>query len=388
MKRFSFIALLIVVMVIFAACGGEEDNSNNPSAGGEDNGKETEQGEKQEEKQEEKQGNFSEVATVDLETPFVPMSFSLDEAGEILMWKEQGDQQESSYENKVWIDGDIQDIEIDKYGNTALLPSGLIVTAHVDLEAPEDKKHTIIEYNPVTGNEETYLIEADIETNLLHPGFGTYLEESKTYVHTVTSPEQGEESFILNAESNEITNITIVEDILKEVDGEELASFPHFFLSEDASKVYASVLSLGAFVYDVDTKELNTLVLDDDFIEGSGNTTMLTADGSHLAYAINDSVGDVTFHAVNVETEETIEIGQGLKLFMLTDGNIMLVDGNDVNKFDMETKELTTIHTIVEEDNQEIDSVTVSPGGHTIAYSYTEKEEDEEKGYIKILSEK
>lgn len=381
MRRFSFIALVLVVMVIFAACGANENNSNNPSIGAEDKGKDSEQ--------EEKRGGFNEVATVDLETPFVTLNFSLDETGEILMWKEQGDPQESSYENKVWIDGDVQNIEIDKYGNTALLPSGLIVTAHVDLDAPENQKHTIIEYDPVTGSEEAYLVEADIETNLLHPGFGTYLESSKTYVHTVTRPELGgEESFILDVDSNEVTDVTIVEDIIQEIDGEELASFPHFFLSDDASKIYASVLNLGAFVYDVDKKELDSLVLDDDFIEGSGDTTMLTADGSHFAYAIYDSTGNVTFHAVDVETKETIEIGQGLKLFMLTDGNIMLVDGNDVKKFDMKTKELTTIHTIVEEDNQEIDGVTVSPGGHTIAYSYTEKEEDEKKGFIKILSRK
>lgn len=381
MKKLGFITLLILAMLTLAACGKEESNGNKPPSGAEDRekGKATEQ-----------QEIFNEVETIALETPFVRRNFSLEETGEILMWKEQGDPEKSNYASKVSVDGDIQDLEIDKYGNIALLPSGIIVTAHVDQDAPDDKKHTIIEYDPITGSEKTYLVEADLDAQLLHPGFGTYLEEPKTYVHTVTRPELGgEESFILDVGSNEVTEVTIVQDIIQEAGGEELASFPHFFLSEDASKIYASVLHLGAFVYDVDKKELDTLVLDDKLVEGSGNSTMLTADGNYFAYAINDDSAVIaTFHAVNVETKETIEIGEGRKIFMLTDGNIILIDGENVNKFDMETKELTTIHTIVVEENQEIEDVTVSLDGNTIAYSYTEKEEDEKKGFIKVLSEK
>lgn len=363
-----------MVMILLTACGGNNDTSS---------GKKNNQSKKK---------SFKEVESFELEFPVLNRDFALNEAGDILFWGEDNDSRNREQPSYVWVDGETKDLGTEKYSsNATLLPSGIIIRAAKDRDKPEDEQHSIFEYDPATDTEEEFIAKGDIDEILLHVGPDRYLEDPKTYIHTISNPNKKDvDSFIWNVENNTFTDLTIIQQLKDKVADDELSGYPHLTLSQDASTVYASHSGLGLFAYDVATDELDELVSDDEYLTRSGNTTLLTSDEKYFAYAINDSDDDglvITTHAVNLETKETIEMGEGSKIFTLTDGNIIIVNDEEVKLFDFDTEKLETIHTIELKENQKLDNVTVSIDGSTIAYGYTEEVEDEDDvSYMSILS--
>ncbi|SFB36189.1 hypothetical protein SAMN04488072_11929 [Lentibacillus halodurans] len=123
------------------------------------------------------------------------------------------------------------------------------------------------------------------------------------------------------------------------------------------------------------------MLVSDNVMPQDKYTTMLTSDEKYIIYGVNnsDETVTITYHALNLETKESLELGEDSQLFTLTNGNVVIVDDNEVKLFDFETEKLETIHEIELKGNQSIDNVTVSLDGSTIAYGYsTEGEEDEE----------
>lgn len=369
-KHYYILSSVVILLLALTACGGNDDTSSGS-----------------------KGKAYKETESFELDYPVLNRDFALNETGDVLFWGEDNSSRNREQPSYVWVDGEIKDLGTDKFSsNAVLLPSGIIIKADKDRDLPKNEQHSIIEYDPATDSEEKFVAQGDIDEILLHVGPGRYLEDPKTYVHTVSNPNiEGKDAFIWDIENNIFKDLTIIQQLKDIVEDDELSGYPHFTLSQDASTVYASHSGLGLFAYDVASGELDELVSDDKYLTRTGNTTLLTSDEKHFAYGINDSSDaklKITIHAVDVDTKETVEIGQGTKVFTLTDGNIIIVDDEEVKHYDFETKTLETIHTIELEENQKLDNVTVSTDGSTIAYGYTEKTEENETSNLNIIRNK
>lgn len=375
-KKYFLLSFIAMVMIMLTACGDDNDSST----GSKD--------------KKSKGKGFKEVESFELEFPVLNRDFALNETGDILFWGEDNKSSNRDQPSYVWVDGDMKSLDTDIYSSNAFLsPSGKIISAAKDRDKPEDEQLSIIEYDPTTDTEEEFSSKDDLDIRLFHVGPGRYLENPKTYVHTVTNTDiEGVETFLWDIEDNAVTDLAVIRKLKEDFGDEELPNYPIFTLSNDGSTVYASISSLGLFAYDVASESLENLVSEDRFLSQGGNTTMLTSDEKHFAYAVNDSDDNelvITAHAVNLDTKETIEIGEGSKIFTLTDGNIIIVNDEEVKHFDFDTEKLETIHTIDLEEDQKLNNVTVSVDGSTIAYGYTEKVEDEDDvSYMSILSNK
>ncbi|GGB38877.1 hypothetical protein GCM10011409_15490 [Lentibacillus populi] len=379
MKKVHYLFIFTAfILIVLAGCGENSDST--------EVGKDKKSGK-------DDQASYKELETIDLEGTVSKLNFSLDEDGNTLLWGENDGGLGDDKRRYVWVDGDVKELNIEKFDQFSILSgSGNIINGKTDWDAEVNKRHSILEYNPATDKTEEFVAENDRDDILL-PSHGVYLQEPRTYIHTVTNTDlEDAETYIWNIDNNEFTDLNFIHDIKLEV-GEELKSYPHFFLSADASMVYASVLDGGIFAYDIEAQKTETLLSSNNVLPADGYTTMLTSDGKYITYGVNDSDDEniiVTYHALDVDTKESIEIGKGNALFTLSDGNVIIVDENDIKLFDFETEELKTIHTIKLEENEEIDNVTVSLDGSTIAYGYTTKDEDDEEStsHIKILQNK
>ncbi|HLQ71711.1 MAG TPA: hypothetical protein VK142_07895 [Bacillota bacterium] len=381
MKKVHYlVSFIVIIMLTLAGCGdksadGAKNSSNDKKAG------------------------FEEVDSFELEGPITNVNFSLDEDGDTLIWGETDGEIGEDKRRYAWVDGEAKELDIERYDHFAsLLPSGIIFNTVWDHDK-EEEKYSIVEYDPATDEETEFVVtDSDHDTYPL-PSHGVYLEDPKTYVHTVTNTKfDDSETFIWDVEANEYTDVTFIQDMKKDAGVDELPSYPHFFLSSDASMIYATVLDTGVYAYDVEAGKTEKLLESDNIGPGDSYSTTLTSDDQYMTYATYEEGEDsmsvnITYQAVDVESGDTIDIGEGRALFTLSDGNVIIVDKTDddervVKYFDFETEELETIHTIEEKEDMEIDNVTVSLDGSTIAYGYTEKGEDDDTSYMTILSNK
>ena len=324
---------------------------------------------------------FEEMESFELEGAVTNINFNMNEEGDILYWGENNGGLGDDERRNVWVNGEVKELDMDVYPQSSFLtPAGDIISKEGDREAPEGERHKIIEHNPKTNEVEK--IPSGIEDIItLLPNHGTYTQNPNFYIHTETNPNRDDESKTIywDMEKNEISNLSFLQDIKDEVG--EITSYVHYFLNSDGSKVYGVAMNAGVFSHDVESGETKRLLESDNIMAQDKYTNMLTADDKYLIYATSDpdaSELTITYHALDVETHETIELGDGTKAFTLTDGNVIIVDGNDVNLYDFEKEALETIHTIDLEENQEIDNVTVSIDGSTIAYGYRTKYEGDE----------
>lgn len=377
MKKTQYLLSILAIITIMLAGCGDKSAEGNKAPG----------------KSKQADG-FKEQETFELDGPVNMTTFSFDEEGTTLFWGETNGGMGDDARRYVWLDGDVKELDMEKYDQFAMLsPSGTIINSQSDHDKDEN---SILEYDPSTDEEESFVISDSDHNEYPLPGYGTYIQDPRTYVHTETNTKfDDSETFLWDIDNDEYTDMTFIQDIKKDVGKDELTSYPHFFLSEDASTVYATVSDDGIFAYDMEKGETENLLSTDNIMPVDTYTTTLTSDEAHIAYAVNESEDDefsIVFNALDLDSEETIEIGEGNALFTLSDGNIIIIDKNDdeqdVKYFDFETEELETIHTIKEEENQEIDNITVSLDGSTIAYGYTEYDEDNDDStwYMTILS--
>ncbi|RLL41123.1 hypothetical protein D8M04_17935 [Oceanobacillus piezotolerans] len=382
--KFYFVGILFLLVIGLAACGNEDPNEVSEDASAEESG--------QKEKTEvDEAAGYEEVESFDLEGPVTVMNFSLDEDGDTLLWGENDGGFGDALRRNVWVDGEVKELDIEVYGQFSYLTGpGHIITSHTDWDAPETERYSIIEYDPSTGETEEFVAKNDRDDILL-PNFGTYIQDPRTYIHTVTNIDREDvDTYIWKVDNNEFIDLNFIKDIKAQA-GEELPNYPNYFLNKDASVVYAAVLNEGLYSYDIATGETEKLFESDNLFMNHYMTTMLTSDEKYLVYGINDPTAEglhITYHALDLETKESIELGVGEKVYTLTDGNVALIEENEVKLFDFETEELETVHTIELGENQELDQATISLDGNTIAYGYsTEGEEDEEDtSHMSILS--
>lgn len=379
--------ILCLLVIGLAACGNKDsDESSNETS---ENASPV--GSKQSEKSEDDgAAGYAEVESFDLEGPVTSMNFSLDEDGDTMIWGENDGGFGDALRRYMWVDGEVKNLDIEVYDQFSFLTgTGNLITSQTDWDVPETKGFSIVEYDPSTDETKQFVAEND-RGDILVPNQGTYIQDPRTYIHTVTNIDRDDaETYIWKMDSNEFVDLNIIKDI-KAAAGEELPSYPHYFLTKDASKVYATVLNEGIYSYDIETEETEKLFESDDLFMNHYMTTMLTPDEKYFVYGIHDPNEDglhITYYALDLETKESMELGVGEKVYTLTNGNVALVDEKEVKIFDFETEELETVHTIELEENQELDQATISLDGSTIAYGYTTKgEEDEDTSHMSIVS--
>lgn len=385
MKRFlNLLSMVIIMVFILAACGGEDNQDNAGKNESDNNSVSANESNDAAYEENEAISQFEEVESFELEGAVTNISFSMNEEGDVAYWGENTGGFGDEIRRNVWVDGEVKELDIDVYNLFSFLtPAGKIISKESGREAPGGR-NKIIEYDPKT--DEVEKIASDIEDiNTLLPGSGTYMQDPNIYVHVETNPNLDESrTMYWDVEKNEISNLSFLQDIKDEV-GEEISSYVHYFLNSDGSVVYGTLVNVGVFSHDVESGETERLLETDNIMPRGKYTNMLTTDDKHLIYGTEDlDASKVTIinHALDVETQETIEIGDGTGVFTLSDGNVIIVDENDVNLYDFEKDTLETIHTIILEENQEIDNVTMSIDGSTIAYGYrTKNEGDEETTY-------
>src|SRR5699024_8782817 len=103
---------------------------------------------------------------------------------------------------------------------------------------------------------------------------------------------------IWDIENDEFTDVTFIQDIKEEVGEDELKDYPHFYLNEDASMAYATVMDTGVFAYDVEKKETETLLETDSLVSIDKYTSALTADGKYLTYGSIEETGEIGFDII------------------------------------------------------------------------------------------
>lgn len=376
---FYLLIITTVFTLLLAACSGEEESGT-----ASDNNKDDANAENAE-KSTEPAGQYEEVTAFELEGPVTTINFSLDETGDTLFWGENDGGYGDDLRRNVWVDDEMKSLDFNVFNQFSFLtPTGYIISKENNPEAPEGEKYSIIEYDPSTEEIEKYPTKNGFDDILL-PGPGTYLQELKTYVHTDTNPNVDKENgtYIWDVEGNEFTVLSFIDDMKEEVG--ELTSYANLLLNQDASKVYGSVLNEGIFSYDVESGTTERLLTAENILPQSGVAPVLNADEKYLIYGEVDPEASKIIYkyiALNLETGETLELGEGMNVLPLTDGNVVIINENEVMLFDFETEQLETIHTIELKENQEINNLTVSLDGSTIAYGYeTEGEDDEEDTY-------
>ncbi|MEL3971068.1 hypothetical protein AAEO50_02155 [Rossellomorea oryzaecorticis] len=333
---------------------------------------------------------FEEVASFELEGHVSSMNFQLDEDGDTLFWGEQNSDFSEEDRRHVRVGEEVQSLDskmVDQF--SFLTDSGIIVNGVTDWDAPEGEQHWIVELDPKSGDSQKFIPAGDRD-DILHPSPGTYLLEPKTYIHTDTEPddEQKDQTYLWDVETQEITQLDFLEKMIKEAG--EIKYNPHYNLNDDGTKVYAIIWNAGVFSYDLKSGETETLMRSDKVYPGTSNNENLTANEDYVIYGVQDEEAELMkteFHALNLETKETMKLGSGGNLFTLKDGNAVIIDENKLMTYDFEKEELSDLHTIIVDDNQKLDNVTVSSDGSTIAYGMTTTPEDGEKQYeMKIVS--
>lgn len=371
-------AMLFMCSHILMACSDSDSGNEKSKANGEDRNKKT----------------FEEVETLDLEGPVSEFNFLFDKDGETLLWGETEESGLSEDKRRnVWMDGDVKELDIDEYDYSAMLSaSGKVIKGDTN---------TIVEYDPRTDGKEEFSSNSEEET-LYTPQQGDYIPESKMFIYTQMATDSDDaDTFIEDLENGKRTDLNFVQDMRDKLGDDNFEYYPGFYVSEDGSMAYADVLHQGIFRYDVEQDEMETLS-EADVVTTSTYTTPLTADEDYFIYGVNEAEGvdddfedfestdilDLSFHAIDLESNDDMEMGNGDGVLSMADGNSVIIDDKDVNYFDFETEELETIYSIELEENQELDHVTISLDGSTIAYGYTTKDDDEKTSHIAILRDK
>lgn len=374
-KLFYFIIIITIFTFLLAGCGEE----NNETAG-DNNTNNTSK-----EKAKEPAAQYEEVTTFALKGPVTTLNFNLDEDGDTLLWGENDGGFGDALRRNVWVDDEVKSLDFELFNQFSFLtPTGYIISKENNPNAPEGEKYSIIEYNPSTEEVEKYPAKNSFDDILL-PGKGTYLQEPKIYVHTDTNPniEKENGTYIWDVDKNEFIVLSFIDDIKEEVG--EITSYANLLLNKDASKVYGSVLEEGIFSYDVKSGTTERLLASTNILPQSDVSPVLSEDEKYMIYGeVDPEASEViyAYKALNLETDETIELGDGKDVIALTDGNVIIIDKSEVTLFDFDTGKLETIHTIELEENQKMNNLTVSLDGSTIAYGYeTEGEDDEEDTY-------
>lgn len=369
--------------MVLAGCQAKEDNTSEEASKEDTNKIDT-----QDKTGKDEVSPFQEEEAIELDGPVTTLNFSLDEDGDTLFWGENDGGRGDDLRRNVWVDGEVKSLDHQLYDQFSMLSqSGHIITSN-QVDTEEGVRHAIIEYDPRTDQTKEFVAEDD-RVDMLHFNRGAYIQDPRTYIHTETKvKEDNADTFLWKVDEKEYMDLNIIKGIKSE-SGQEIKNYPHYYVTKDISTVYAVVLDGGIFAYDIASGEIESLLETDNLVQIN---RMLTYDEKYIVYGVHDPEAElsVTIQAFNLETKETIELGEGTKVFPLTNGNVAIIDQNEVKQFDFPSEKLETMNKIELKENEDIDNITVSTDGSTIAYGITQKgaEDTEDTSQLVLLKQK
>lgn len=177
--------------------------------------------------------------------------------------------------------------------------------------------------------------------------------------------------YIWDMDANEIKELDVTETVANEVELEELTLYPHGAITNDGTELYATLADVGIFRYDLEN-DTSEFIYSADLGFFSNNeksqTSILTSDDRYILYAMLDE-RRMTHFAYEIETGESIELGEGIATYPLEDGSVMMFTYEDeFIHFDLGGDTSVAAHTPDLGEDDRIDSFTVSKDGSTLAY--------------------
>lgn len=177
--------------------------------------------------------------------------------------------------------------------------------------------------------------------------------------------------YIWDMDVNEIKELDVTETVANEVELEELTLYPHGAITNDGTELYATLADVGIFRYDLenDTSEfIYSAELGFFSNNEKSQTSILTADDRYILYAMLEE-RRMTHFAYEIETGESIELGEGVATYPLEDGSVMMFTYDDeFIHFDLDGDTSVVAHAPDLGEDDRIDSFTVSKDGSTLAY--------------------
>lgn len=207
--------------------------------------------------------------------------------------------------------------------------------------------------------------------------------DENLYVHTITNVKKETETFLWNYETDEITNVSIVKDLV-EKNGKDI-DYPRLQLSKDGKTIYSIVPDNGIYQYDIESQTLEQLFENNKLSIPITSTAFITRDERYIPYI--DETTEDREHFVklfDVETKESIDLGMIERVFNKTDGNIMILKDNKLYDYDTSTQEEQLAHTFELGDRDRIKNIDVSEDGSTIfvVIEYHEEDDEKDKEYV------
>ncbi len=352
----GILSLSLVSLIALAGCGSGDDKQTS------DNSNDAEA-----------KGNFKEVETFDIEGQINQLELSLDEKGEVFLWSEQEKKlSDEKRKNVRLLEEETITLDEDIFSQGAsLMPSGKVYTDHSDFNADT---YNMYIYDPQTGEEVEKEVPEEAGEHIfpiLHPSTQTINEDHDLYLHSITDTKNDVESFIWNYETNEVQELKIVEELRNANDGEEIY-YPRFQLSSDGKQVYVLVDDNGFYVYDMEDESLEKIFEQESVVFPKTYTNMITSDDAYIPYVDEIVEGEDGLELMtklyDIESEESIDLGDVKRVFTQTDGNLVLYKEDTLYNFDVEKEEEIEIHTFDLAENEEVVNLAVSEDGSTIVY--------------------
>jgi len=326
------------------------------------------------------ENGYKATTELDLDGKVSIANFNFDEKGEVLYWGEQDEEFGDDVRTKIWNGKDIKELDVEsKIQWSTLTNNGKFVQKKVN-KTQGEVGYSLIEYDPIKDEFKEFV-------NKKHKNngasiIGSYIENPRTYI-TGQNIEFGEtkvKGYVWQIDEKEYEDIDLTELIQDKIDLKSIDKEPLFLLSDNGRETWVIMDSVGILHYDIESEEIQPLLLDDQIYSLS---PMLTEDEKYLIYEIKKE--DVSVHALDLDTLETKELNdvEG-KRIALSNGNIAYVkDDTKIQEVDVATDEEKTLYEIKIKDGYELDLATISPDKSTIAYSYRKSKEDD--GVIQIL---
>ncbi|WP_144560149.1 hypothetical protein [Shouchella miscanthi] len=357
-------------VTLLSACGGNEEDGNGNEPTDENENAEVEA---------EGYSHFDEIS---IEGHVADTVFYISENGDTLLWGEKPGQLTNIESSKVWMNGETKEADIPEREHPIqpmLSESGMIVYSHSDSDRPIEERNWVAELNPSTEEVTEFYMDNDWDQYVVTMG-SNYSEDPRRVISSRNHyDDEVVHMYLWDMDSNEVKEIDLTETVANEVDLEELSAYPHGAITSDGTEMYAVLADVGILHYNLedDTSEFIHSAEVGFFANNEkSQTSILTSDDRYILYAMLED-RRMTHFAYSIESGESIELGEGIATYPLTDGTIMMFTYDDeFIHFNLDTDTTATAHTPELGEDDRIDSFTVSSDGTTLAYAVRDEKNE------------
>lgn len=332
------------------------------------------------------ENGYQATTKLDMDGRVSNSNLHFDEKGDILYWGEMDVEFGDDTRTKIWTGEEVRELDGAIWDQwSSLVNSGKLVIKDVD-DTQQQDSYKLLEYDPIKDETKEFLNDA-YQSEGINIRSG-YIENPRTYItgETMEIGERKLKGHVWRIDEETYEDIDVSESVQNEIDLTYIETQPLFLLNDNGTEAWIAIDRGGIFHYDIESEEIQTLLINDRLYEISPG---LTADEKYLIYGTKEALPnhqfEVSFHALHLDTLETKELdGVELGIVMLSNGNIAYVkDDRYIQEMDLATGEEKTLYEIKVNDRYELDLATISPDKSTIAYSYRKSKNHD--GVIQIL---